>query len=101
MEQAVEGVEEDFPIGFEAVRPGMIAGDGGADEDFAVGKGDDVGLGGIAEEVAVDAGDGGAIDEDDVNRGEVRREGAGKQREGGLKPPQKRTDPDRRFALPV
>ena len=101
VEEAVEGVEEDFLVGFEAVFRRAITGDSGADEDFAVGKGDDVGFGGVAEDVAVDAGHGGAVDEDEVNRRELRRKRAGQEREGGLKPPQKRTDPHWNFVLLV
>ena len=101
MEQAVEAVEENFVVGLEFEFLGAVVGDGGADEDFAVGKGDDVGLGGVVHELAVDARDGGAVDQDDVDFRELRRQRARQERDRRLKPRQKRTDLDRRLALLV
>ncbi len=77
MEEAVERVEKHFLFNVEAMGGSLVTRDGGADNDFAVGKGDDVGLRRIAEEVGMDAGDGGAVDEDDFDRLNFRREGTG------------------------
>ena len=101
VEEAVEGVEEDFLVGFEAVFRRAITGDSGADEDFAVREGDDIRLGRIVHELAVDARDGGAVDQDDVDFRELRRQRARQERDRRLKPRQKRTDLNRRLALLV
>ncbi len=101
MKQTVEGVEKDFVVGLDLEFLRAVVRDGGANENLAIGKRDDIGLGRIVHELAVDACDGGAIDQDDVNFSEVGRQRAGQQRQRRLKPRPKRTYPDRRFALLV
>jgi len=81
VKQAMERVEQDFVPDFETIFPGAILSHGRADEDFAVGKSDDIGLGWITEEIAMHAGHGGAVDEHEVNRGEMSRQGARQKRQ--------------------
>jgi hypothetical protein len=102
VEETVEGVEKDFVADFESiVVRGLCAGDGGADDDFAVGEGDDVGLGRVVEEIGMDARDGGAVDQDNLDVGQVPGQGTGKERQRRLKQPPKRTDLHWNFALLV
>ena len=101
MKQPVQGVEQDFIIDRALVSLGLVPCHSRADDDFPVGKRDHVGLGWIVEEVAVDAGHGGTIDEDELDFGQMFRQGPGKEWQRGLKLPQKRTNPNWYFALLV
>jgi hypothetical protein len=101
MQQAVQRVEQNLVLHIKAVRHRMILRDGRADQNFAVGKGDDIRLGRIAEKIAMDADHGGAIDEHEFNRGQIDRQRPWKKRERRIKPPPKPTDLYRNFALLV
>jgi len=93
MEQTVEGVEEDLVLDVQAVTVGLLACDGGADEDFPVGEGDDVGFGRVAKKIGMDLGHDAARDEDDFDYLDFLRQGTGQEGESGVKPPPKRMDP--------
>ena len=53
VQEAVDGVEGEFGGGVVAELPGAFRGDGGANENFAVGKSDHIGRAGDSEKVAV------------------------------------------------
>ena len=99
--ETVKGVEERFLLDVEAICGSLVAGDGRTDQDFAVRKGDDVGLGGIAEKIGMDLRHGLAINENEFDGIELRRQRAREERNRRLKPPQKRTYPYGYFALSV
>ena len=101
MEQAVERVQQNLIVELYAQLRRSIARDAWTNENLAVGKGNDVGLGRIVEEIAVNTGHGGAVDQNDVDLGEIFRERARQQRQRRLKPPPKRTDLDCCYALLV
>jgi hypothetical protein len=58
VEEAVDGVEREFGCKGVSEFRRAVAGDGRANGNFAVGKGDDVGRAGYAEEIAVELGHG-------------------------------------------
>ncbi len=80
MKQAVQAVKQYLILQREAELARTVVSDGRADENFTIGKSDDVGLGGIVHELAVDAGNGGAVDEDDVDFREICRQRARQER---------------------
>jgi hypothetical protein len=49
VEDAVEDVSEEFVTEAEAVPGAQLGGDGGANDNFPVGKGEDIGGGEVAE----------------------------------------------------
>jgi hypothetical protein len=53
VQEAVDGVEGEFGGGVVAELPGAFRGDGGANENFAVGKSDHIRRAGDSEKVAV------------------------------------------------
>lgn len=67
VEEAVDYVEGDFAVVGVVMGGGLMMGGVETDEDFAVVKGDDIGGGGILEELAVDVGDAGVVDEADFD----------------------------------
>src|SRR5450631_3839147 len=97
----MQRVEQHLLLRLEAIVGYPVAGHGGADENLSIGESDHVGLGRIAQEIAVDPGHGRAIDEYERKRGKLRRKRTGQQRKRRLKPPQKRTDPHWNFVLLV
>ncbi len=101
VEQAVEAVEERFVVEGEAVLGGLVPRDGGADEDFAVGEGDDVGLGRIAKKFRVHPGHRRAVDQHEADFAEPGRKRARKQAQRGLKLPPKWTNRHRHLVLLV
>ena len=85
----MQGVKQDFFFDGALVVPSLFPRHGGADEDFSVGKGDDVRLGRIVEEVVMNARHRGTIDEHEFHLVQMFRQSPGKERQGSLKPPQK------------
>ena len=67
VQEAVDGVEGEFGGGVVAKFAGAGGGDRGADEDFAVGEGDDIRRAGDAEEVAVDFCHGASAEDRDLD----------------------------------
>ena len=103
----MDAVEEDFFV--EGAAPGfsLRGGDGGADEDFAVVEGDDVGRRGVVEKFGVDAPDFFGREEGELD---VSGEGKGcfpafplfgQETEGRLKPPYELPRRQPVFALEV
>lgn len=80
VEEAVDEVEGAFAERGVTGFCGGTDGGVGADEDFAVAEGDDVGGGGVVHELGMDGGDGGIVDEGDfdfLQLGEVWPVGSG------------------------
>jgi hypothetical protein len=67
VQQAVNEVEGSFVIDRLAMFPALSQRGVGADEDFTVMEGDDVGGRGIVEEIAMHAGDVGVIHDGDLD----------------------------------
>jgi len=82
VEEAVDDVEGEFAGGVVAEFPGAAGSDGGTDEDFAVGKCDDIGGSGDAEKVAVGLGHGARAEDCDFNGGQGCEPGVVFFREG-------------------
>jgi len=74
VEEAVEDVGEGFVVEGEATLLPLALGDGGADENFTVVEGDDVGGGGIIHEIPMDFGNSLRRDEVDFDSGQIRRQ---------------------------
>ena len=101
MQQAVKSIEQNLVLQGEAMHGSLISRHGGTDEDFAVGKGNHIGLASIIEKIAMDFRHRGAINQNDFDYVEVCRQGAGQKRKCRLKLPQKRPDPYWNFVLLV
>ena len=97
----MQGIEEDFMLNDKAVPGRLISCHGGADQDFAIGKRDDVRLRLVPEKIGVNLRHRGSIDQDDLDDSEMRGQMAGQKRKRRLKLPQKRTDPHWHFVLLV
>jgi len=83
MEQAVNDVSEDLLAQGESVSPMIGGSDGRADNDFTVGKGENIGRGRVAEVDLVEATTLAGGDEDDSDFGrETRSTRLGEAREG-------------------
>ncbi len=70
VEKSVNDVEGEFGRGVMAEFPGSGGGDGGTDENFTIGEGDDIGGPGDAEEISVDLGHGSRSEDGNVNSGQ-------------------------------
>jgi hypothetical protein len=83
MEQAVNDVSEELLAQGESVSPMVGGGDGGADNDFSVGKGENISRGRVAEVDLVEASTlaGGDQDDADLSR-KTRSARRGEAREG-------------------
>ena len=83
MEEAMNNVGEEFLAEGEAVSPMIGGGDGGADNDFTMGKGENIGRGRVAEVNLVEATTLACGDENDANLSrETRSARRGEAREG-------------------
>ena len=101
MEQPMQAIKEDFLLKLVPEFGGTVPRHGRADENLAVRKSDDIGLGRIAQEIAVDPRHGCAIDQDELEGIESFRQRPSKQRDRRLKPLQKWTNPNGCFVLLV
>jgi hypothetical protein len=83
MEEAMNNVGEEFLAEGQAVSPMIGGSDGGADNDFTMGKGENIGRGRVAEVNLVEATTLARGDEDDANLSrETRSARRGEAREG-------------------
>jgi hypothetical protein len=86
VEETVEDVGEEFVFQAEAFGVALAFGHGGADEQFAVMEGDDVGGRGVAEELGVDAAAGSGAEEGNFEGLEVAGETVREAADGGFSP---------------
>ena len=83
MEETVEDIGEELLAQGESVGPMIGGGDGGADNDFSVGKGENIGRGRVAEVDLVEAATLAGGDENDANLSRKTRSARrGEAREG-------------------
>lgn len=87
VEQPVEDVGQDFLVQAEALGLALFFRHGRADEDFPMVEGDDVGGGGVLEEIAVDPGDCGGGEQGDFDVFQPAREAASEAGGGGFSLP--------------